>query len=56
MNTIITVEEFKEFYPSSSLTDMQIKLYCEMMTEYIHELAGVSLEEGEITETLKGNG
>lgn len=56
MNTIITVEEFKEFYPSSSLTDMQIQLYCEMMTEYIHELAGVSLEEGEYTETLKGNG
>lgn len=56
MNTIITVEEFKEFYPSSSLTDGQIRMYCQMMTEYIHELAGVSLEEGEYTETLKGNG
>lgn len=56
MNTIITVEEFKEFYPSSSLTDGQIRMYCQMMTEYIHELAGVSLEEGEHTETLKGNG
>lgn len=56
MNTIITVEEFKEFYPSSSLMDRQIRMYCQMMTEYIHELAGVSLEEGEYTETLKGNG
>lgn len=56
MNTIITIEEFKAFYPSSSLTDSQITMYCQMMTEYIHELAGVSLEEGEYTETLKGNG
>ena len=56
MNTILSVEEFKKFYPSSSLTDEQIEIYCQLVTEYIHELAGVSLEEGEYTETLKGNG
>lgn len=55
MNTILTTEEFKKFYPSSSLTDEQIQMYCQIITEYIHELAGVSLEEGEITETLFGN-
>lgn len=55
MNTLLTVDEFKLFFPSSSLTDIQIELYCEIITEYVHNLAGVSLEEGEITERLKGN-
>lgn len=55
MNTLLTVEEFKLFYPSSSLSDEQILMYCEIVTELIHELAGISLEEGEITETIKGN-
>lgn len=56
MNTIITVEEFKKFCPSSTLSSEQIQIYCELMTEYIHELAGVSLEEGEHTEILRGTG
>ena len=55
MNTLLTVEEFKLFFPSSSLSDEQILMYCEIATELVHELAGISLEEGEITETLKGN-
>ncbi len=55
MNTLLTVEEFKLFYPFSSLTDEQILMYCQIVTELVHELAGVSLEEGEITETLVGN-
>lgn len=55
MNTLLTLEEFKLFYPSSSLSDAQINLYLQLVTEFLHELAGVSLEEGEITETLRGN-
>lgn len=55
MNTLLTVEEFKLFFPSSSLSDEQILMYCEIVTELVHELAGISLEEGEVTETLKGN-
>lgn len=55
MNTLLTLEEFKLFNPSSSLSDMQIKMYLQLVTELVHEFAGVSLEEGEITENLKGN-
>lgn len=55
MNTLLTLEEFKLFYPFSSLTDPQIKLYLEIVTELLHDMAGVSLEEGEITEILRGN-
>lgn len=56
MNTIISVNDFKKFNPSSSLTDEQIQLYCMLITEWIHEYASVSLEEGEHTETILGNG
>ena len=55
MNTLLTLEEFKILSPSSNLTDDQIQMYLEIMTETVHSLAGISLEEGEITESLKGN-
>lgn len=55
MNTLLTLEEFRAFSPSSSLTDSRIEIYLQIATEILHEYAGVSLEEGEITEILKGN-
>lgn len=55
MNTLLTIEEFKILSPSTNLSDIQIQMYLEIMTETVHSLAGISLEEGEITESLKGN-
>ncbi|MGL5951167.1 MAG: hypothetical protein ACRCZH_07090, partial [Cetobacterium sp.] len=55
MNTLLTLEEFRTFCPSSSLSDAQIEMYLNIATEVIHEYAGISLEEGEMTEILRGN-
>lgn len=55
-NTIISLDEFKKLNSSLELTDAEIQILLKVVTDYIHTLAGVSLEEGEYTEYLHGNG
>lgn len=55
-NTIISLDEFKKLNSSLELTDNEIQILLKVVTDYIHTLAGVSLEEGEYTEYLHGNG
>ena len=57
MKTVIDIVDFKNISTSShELTDEQINYYCEFVTDFLHDLAGVNLDYGEITEKLKGNG
>lgn len=55
-NTIISLGEFKKLNSSLELTDDEIQILLKVATDYIHTLAGISLEEGEHTEYLHGNG
>lgn len=52
---ILTVEEYKNFSPSSPLSDLQVKLYIDLVSDYIKEYLGTDLDIGEVTEIKKGN-
>lgn len=54
--TIISLDEFKKLNSSLELTDNEIQVFLKVVTDYIHTLAGISLEEGKHTEYLYGNG
>lgn len=53
-NLIITVEELIKL-SSSDLDKDSAEIFAEMVTDYIHNLVGCSLEYGEMTERLRGN-
>lgn len=53
-NLIITAEELIKL-SSSDLDKGSAEIFAEMVTDYIHNLVGCSLEYGEMTERLRGN-
>lgn len=53
-NLIITAEELIKL-SSSDLDKDSAEIFAEMVTDYIHNLVGCSLEYGEMTERLRGN-
>lgn len=55
-NKIISEDEFRYLNSSLEISSEDLNILLNVATDYIHTLAGISLEKGEHTEYLHGNG